>query len=73
MKTAIKRNFFQNKHWRVRHQEARFQANTSKNVHDFHTFEEIVGHIWESNIMMPKVIFLHALEDDCRLIHAERT
>ncbi|CAH1961358.1 unnamed protein product [Acanthoscelides obtectus] len=52
---------------------ARFQAKASKNVHDFHTFEEIQGYIWETNIIMPKVIFLHALEDDCRLIHAERT
>ncbi|CAH1973040.1 unnamed protein product [Acanthoscelides obtectus] len=52
---------------------ARFQAKASEKVHDFHTFEEIQGHIWETNIMTPKVIFLHALEDDCRMVHAERT
>ncbi|CAH1999997.1 unnamed protein product [Acanthoscelides obtectus] len=50
---------------------ARFQAKASKN--DFHTFEEIQEHIWETNMMTPKVIFLHALEDDCILIHVDRT
>ncbi|CAH1977418.1 unnamed protein product [Acanthoscelides obtectus] len=60
------------KFYEIRVFAARFQAKASKNVHDFHTFEEIQGHIWETNIMTPKVIFLHALEDDCRLIHAER-
>ncbi|CAH1967306.1 unnamed protein product [Acanthoscelides obtectus] len=52
---------------------ARFQAKASKNFRDFHTFEEIQGHIWETNIITPEVIFLHALKDDFRLIHSERT
>ncbi|CAH1991869.1 unnamed protein product [Acanthoscelides obtectus] len=43
-------------------------AKASKNVNDFHTtFEEIEGHIWETKILRPKVILLHALEDDCRM------
>ncbi|CAH1986288.1 unnamed protein product [Acanthoscelides obtectus] len=51
---------------------ARLQAKASKNVHDFHTaLDEIQGYIWKANILRLKMILLHPLEDDCRLVHAE--